>query len=146
VFGLPLNPGLSELLRAEVVTSVAVQSGPVNDLWILTAGLPSSHAIEALAKEGVPRIFSQLREQFDFIVVDSCPILPVADSLLIAQHVDGVIFTMLREVSRLPQVYAGYQRLAALGVRILGIVVNGAGGDVYGSTYSEYQYLHPSSD
>ena len=50
-----------------------------------------------------------------FILVDSCPVLPVADSLLVAQHVDGVIFTLLREVSRLPQVYSGYQRLSALG-------------------------------
>jgi capsular exopolysaccharide synthesis family protein len=145
-FDHPLNPGFSELLCGQVDISVAVQPGPVNDLWLLPAGQSSSHAIEALAKEGAPSIFNRLREQFDFIVVDSCPILPVADSLLIAQHVDGVIFTMLREVSRLPQVYAGYQRLAALGVRILGIVVNGAGGDVYGSTYSEYQYLHPSSN
>ena len=71
--------------------------------------------------------------------------LPVADSLLIGQHVDGVIFTLLREVSRLPEVYAGYQRLSALGVRMLGIVVNGAGGDVYGSTYAEYQYLEPTA-
>src|SRR5207249_3385906 len=117
VFDLPQDPGLGDLLRAEVDIAEVIRPGPVDDLWVLPAGRSTSQAIQALALEGVPVIFNRLREQFDFIIVDSCPVLPVADSLLVAQHVDGVIFTLLRDVSRLPQVYAGYQRLSALGVR-----------------------------
>jgi hypothetical protein len=49
----------------------------------------------------------------------------VADSLVISQHVDAVIFSILRDVSRLPMVYAAYLRLESLGVRILGTVVTG---------------------
>jgi capsular exopolysaccharide synthesis family protein len=144
VFGVPLSPGFSEVLCAEVDLPDAIQAGPVSDLWILAAGRSTNEALEAMAQPVVPALFQRLREQFDFILIDSCPVLPVADSLLLGQHVDGVIFALLREVSRLPQVYAGYQRLASLGIRMLGIVVNGAGGDVYGSTYSEYQYLDRS--
>ena len=118
-----------------------IRPGPVDDLWVLPAGRSTSQAIQALALEGVPVIFNRLREQFDFIIVDSCPVLPVVDSLLVAQHVDGVIFTLLRDVSRLPQVYAGYQRLSALGIRMLGIVVNGAGGESYGPAYADYHYV-----
>jgi polysaccharide biosynthesis transport protein len=46
-----------------------------------------------------------------------------------------VIFSILRDESRLPKVYAAYRRLAALGVRLLGAVVNGARADAYGSEY-----------
>ena len=56
-----------------------------------------------------------------------------------------VIFTLLRDVSRLPQVYAGYQRLSAIGIRMLGIVVNGAGSESYGSSYSDYYYVEPAA-
>ncbi len=37
-------------------------------------------------------IFGRLREQFDFIIVDSAPVLPVADTLLLCQHVDATLF------------------------------------------------------
>ena len=46
----------------------------------------------------------RLRGQFDFIIVDSCPVLPVADALLIGQHVDGVLFSIMQDVSQLPKV------------------------------------------
>jgi succinoglycan biosynthesis transport protein ExoP len=51
--------------------------------------------------------------------------------------VDGVVFSILRDQSRLPQVYAAYQRLAMVGVRMLGAVINGARGDTYGSEYQQ---------
>src|SRR5207247_7787622 len=76
VFDLPLCPGLGELLRAEAEIADAVRPGPANDLWVLPAGRFTSEGIQALALAGVPTIFGRLREQFDFIVVDSCPVLP----------------------------------------------------------------------
>ena len=61
--------------------------------------------------------------------------LPVADTLLIGQHVDAALFSILREVSRVPKVYAACERLAGLGVRILGAVVAGARLETHGSDY-----------
>lgn len=46
-----------------------------------------------------------------------------------------MIFSLLREISRLPLIYEAYQRLAILGVRILGAVVNGVQQDKYGAGY-----------
>ena len=63
-------------------------------------------------------------------MLDSSPVLPVTDSLLLARHVDGVIFSVLQNVSTLPAVYEAYQRLASLGVVLLGAVVSGARPDV----------------
>ena len=102
---------------------------------MISAGQADVVALQALALEGLPHIFQQLRTQYDFIVVDSCPVLPVADTLLVGQYVDAVIFSLLREVSRLPRVYAAYQRLSVLGVRMLGAVVNGTQDDMYPADY-----------
>ena len=82
--------------------------------------------MQALARDGLEGIFEKLREEFDFIVVDSHPVLPAADSLLIGQHMDAAILSVLRDVSQTPRVYAASQKLAALGIRVLGAVVNGA--------------------
>jgi Mrp family chromosome partitioning ATPase len=70
-------------------------------------------------------ILQRLKEEFDFIIIDSSPVLAAVDSLLVGQQVDAVIFSILHEVSHSPSVFAAHQRLESLGVRILGAVVNG---------------------
>jgi succinoglycan biosynthesis transport protein ExoP len=135
LFDLPLEPGFSEVLRGEVGLADVVRPTRLSRLWLVSAGICDSHATQALAQDNVAAIFEELRGQFDYVILDSAPVLPVADSLLLAQHVDGVIFSILRDESRLPRVYAAQQRLASLGVRILGAVINGTPGDAYGSAY-----------
>ena len=65
-------------------------------------------------------LFAELKEQFDFVIVDSSPILPVADGLIIAQHTDAVLFSIFRDVSRKTKVSAAAERLRRLGVRSSG--------------------------
>jgi capsular exopolysaccharide synthesis family protein len=136
LFDQPLEPGFSEVLRGEVNLADAVKPTLLSRLWLLPAGHWDSHAVQALAQDGVGGLFEQLKEQYDFVIVDSCPVLPVADSLLLGQHVDGVIFSVLRDVSRIPAVHAARQKLENLGVRTLGAVVIGAPADVSGPNYN----------
>jgi capsular exopolysaccharide synthesis family protein len=126
LFNVALEPGFSDVLRGEIGPAEAVHPTPIGRLWMMPAGALDSHAVQALAQDGLKATFDQLKEQYDFIVVDSCPLLPVADSLLLAQHVDAVIFSLLRDVSRAGAVHAAQQRLERLGVRTLGAVMLGA--------------------
>jgi capsular exopolysaccharide synthesis family protein len=125
LFDLPQEPGLCEVLRGEVQAADAIKPTALSRLWLMPAGNWDNHAVQALAQESVRAMFSQLKEHYDFIIVDSAPVLPVADSLLLGQNVDAVIFSLLRDVSRLPTVYSAQQRLNNLGIRILGAVVLG---------------------
>jgi capsular exopolysaccharide synthesis family protein len=143
-FDVPQEPGFSELLRGEVEVDDVVRPTPVSRLWLLPAGKWDSHAIQALAQEEVRTFFDHLKKEYDFIVIDACPVLPVADSLLIGQHVDAVLFSVMRGVSRTPAVYAAQQRLASLGVRILGAVVIGEKVETYGSATNRYLTYTPS--
>lgn len=126
LFDSPQEPGLAEVLRGEVEPTDAIRATPVSRLWVLPAGNGDGHAIQALAQDNVRSLFELLKQQYDFIIIDSPPVLPVADSLLVGQHVDGVLFAILREVSRAPAVYAAQQKLAPLEVHTLGAVVLGA--------------------
>jgi Mrp family chromosome partitioning ATPase len=118
----------------------AIRATPVEGLAILTAGKCDSLALRRLGTGGPRFILDEARPHFDMIVVDSAPILPVADSLLVGQQVDAVILAVLQGVSQMPHILATYQRLASLGIRILGAVVNGTTDHVYGSGYNYYNY------
>jgi capsular exopolysaccharide synthesis family protein len=140
LFELPLQPGFSEVLLEEIDLDAAVRPTAVDGLWVVPAGQWDRAVVQALAREGVQKVFDQLKEEFDFIIVDSHPVLAATDALLLAQHADAVIFALLRGVSQLPHVYAAGQQLTTLGVRVLGAVINGmAPEDVYrhaaGSAY-----------
>ncbi|HEV3204400.1 MAG TPA: CpsD/CapB family tyrosine-protein kinase, partial [Gemmataceae bacterium] len=123
-----LQPGLSEVLLEEIALANAVRPATaVEGLWLLPAGQWDREVLQALAQDGTQRIFDQLREEFDFIIVDSHPVLEAADSLLVGQHVDAVILSLLQDKSQVPPVQAAAQRLTSLGIRVLGAVVNGVG-------------------
>lgn len=126
VFDVPQEPGFSELLRNEVAVADAIKPTTLGRLWLMPAGHFDSHAVQALAQDNMRTLFEQLKQQYDFIIVDSCPVLPVADALLLGQHVDGVIFSVLRDVSRVPAVYAAQQKISNLAIRTLGAVMIGA--------------------
>lgn len=138
ILGGTSEPGLSELLRGEVSIQQSVQRMPVANLWLLGAGRCEGRALQALAQGRLKEVIDELREMFEFIVFDSSPVLPIADAVQVGQHVDGVIFSVLRNVSRLPRVHAAAQRLTQIGVRVLGVVVLGAQAEV--ETYEGYSY------
>jgi capsular exopolysaccharide synthesis family protein len=135
LFDVPQEPGVCELFRDEAGVDEVIQ--PVmSDLDVIAAGSCDTQALQALGQDALPALLAHLRGRYDLIVIDSAPVLPVADTLQISQHVDAVVLSVYREVSRLPAVYAGYERLAMLGVRLLGVVVTGVRVDRHGETYA----------
>jgi capsular exopolysaccharide synthesis family protein len=134
-FGITAREGLSELLRQEVELGPVVHETAIAGLWLIAAGQWNQSATSALARTRLPALLDMLREQYEYIIIDSAPLLPVVDSLLIGQHADGVILSVLREVSQLPLVNTAVERLESVGVRLLGVIVNGADAD-------GHAYLH----
>ncbi|HEV3448862.1 MAG TPA: CpsD/CapB family tyrosine-protein kinase, partial [Gemmataceae bacterium] len=131
-FDLPNEPGISEALRGEIEYDEAILSTPVARLSLLPAGKSDRLAIQCLAQENVEKVFQLMREQYDFIVIDAPAVLPFADSLLIGQYADAVLFSVLRNRSRLPLLHAAQQKLSSLGIRTLGAVVIGEKPEAYG--------------
>ncbi len=142
LFDLGLGAGVSEILTQDVDVADAIQPTTVPNLWVVTAGACSNRVLAALA-QGHPleTLFNRLRGQFDFVIVDSCPVLPVADALLIGQHVDGVVFSIMQDVSQLPKVIVASEKLTQLNIPLLGAVVNGIKQDVYSYGYNYVKQL-----
>jgi capsular exopolysaccharide synthesis family protein len=134
-FDLPPEPGFSEVLRGDLEIAQAVQPTAVSRLWLMAAGRCDGHALQALAQENVGQLFERLKEQFDFIILDACPVLPVADALLVGQHADAALLAVMRDVSRIPEVHAAQQKLQSLDIHMLGAVVIGEKAETYGRGY-----------
>jgi capsular exopolysaccharide synthesis family protein len=125
LFGMPLEEGMSEVLRSEIDLADAVKATNNEKLYLLTAGICDAEAIHALATEQPQAIFDKLREQFDFIVIDAPPVLGVSDSLSLGQYIDAAVLTVLRDHSEVRKVHEAAETLKRLGIRLLGCVVNG---------------------
>lgn len=131
-FNVPLTPGFAEALRGEIDPDDTIKPTNVPSLSLLPAGQYDHAAIQALAQDEVQTLFYHLKEEHEFVILDISPVLPVADALVIGQYADAVLFSVLRDVSKLPLVYEAQQRLAALGIRMLGVVVSGERPRTYG--------------
>jgi polysaccharide biosynthesis transport protein len=140
LFGEPKEPGMSEVLRGDAEIDEVIRPPSAKDLNVITAGHWDPVAMQALALDGARPIFNRLAQEYDFVIIDSAPVLQVTDTLLLSQQVDAVIFSILFDVSCLPPVKAAYERLEALGVRMLGAVLNGTQHNGYYSSYGYGNY------
>jgi capsular exopolysaccharide synthesis family protein len=136
IFNLPAEPGFSEVLRGEADLESVTHATPVSRLWAVTAGHLDDHALQALAQEGLGKLLETAKAQYDFVIVDAPPVLPVADALMMAQHVDGVLLSVLLGTSRLPLLDAARSRLQSVGAKVLGAVIADDPGETVVSEYA----------
>jgi Mrp family chromosome partitioning ATPase len=138
---MSLEPGIVDLLAKAETFEAAVQATQIPNLMFIPAGRWKGSGLSRLAADDLKCLFDRLRSEFEFVVVDGSPILPVVDTRLIAQHVDAVVLSVLRDVSCTPQVRAACQLLELFNVPILGVVMTGSRGDGYYSRYGYDPYI-----
>ncbi|MGD9125996.1 MAG: AAA family ATPase [Planctomycetia bacterium] len=122
-FQLPLDPGISEALCGESDISELGQSVGVDNLDVITAGRCDRHVLQSLANGEDDRVLARLKGEYDFVIVDGSPILPVADSRYVAQHVDSVVMSVFRDLSRTPKVLSAYNILKSFGIENIEAVI-----------------------
>jgi capsular exopolysaccharide synthesis family protein len=145
LFEVSLEPGLSEVLLGEVEAADAITRIGDSTLSILPAGRKAGLALTCLAQGGMRQLLERLRPHYDFIIIDSCPVVSVPDALLIGRCVDGVLLSVRPHQSRMPTVHAASQRLLSLNIPVIGAVVNGEAISSYNYSYS-YPYQTVTED
>jgi succinoglycan biosynthesis transport protein ExoP len=139
IFDLPRGPGLCNVLRGETNVTDAAQQGCVPDLFVLTVGEDSQAADSTQIIGSMRTLLDEARKHFDFIVIDSSPVLPVADALLLGKRTDGVLLSVRPNVSQMPLVCEAFERLSSLRIPVVGAVVNGA--RLRPGRYYKYDYV-----
>ncbi len=141
LFEIAGSPGLSEVLQGELDWQSAVCPTTIPGLSVLPAGSFSPHALRHLAAEDLDGLFKELRTNFDFVLIDSGPLLAVADGLLVGQHCDGLVMVVRPQHSHLPSVLSAVEQVRRLNIPLWGVVVNGARSD-YRSRHYYHYYSH----
>lgn len=123
-FDQPAESGLAEVLTGRVALSAAVRPTVINGLSILPAGLPPPNPSELLMRPGMAETLRLCGTRFDLVLVDTPPVLAVADATLVA-NLAGSTLVVLRADTTLPgQVDETLKRLQRADARMLGGVLN----------------------
>ncbi|WP_237564841.1 polysaccharide biosynthesis tyrosine autokinase [Blastopirellula marina] len=125
LFEVDSIPGICETLRGEVSWTAAVKPTEAAGLYLLPAGEWQGHVLEELAAHRMKGLFEEFRSQYDFVLVDTSPVIPVVDTRLVAQYADGALLSLMRDVSRIPQLESACEILQSYNVPILGAVLTG---------------------
>ena len=123
VFDMTMEPGMCDALRDEFDVLELANESTLPNLFVIPAGVADASSATAMNSRRLPDILSELRQEYDHVIVDGSPLIPVADARVISRFVDGAICCVLRDVSRLSLVRQASEILDTFHVRLLGTVV-----------------------
>jgi receptor protein-tyrosine kinase len=133
-------PGLADVVVGRVGLQDAVQTVPVpgdeGGLCVLVAGAMPPNPTQMLESEAMARVLAEASNDFDMVIVDSAPLLSVADTIGLLKRVDGVIVVTMLGKSRSDVASRTAAMLRRVGAPLLGVVANG----VRGAELAPYRY------
>lgn len=118
--------GITNVLLGGVSAEDGIQK--VGSFDVLPSGTTPPNATQLLTSGSMARLFTELRARYDYIVVDSPPVLAVPDALTIANLTDGALVVTRQKVTRSRQLIEAVQSLTFVGATVLGVVLNAATG------------------
>ena len=140
VFDVKRVPGLAELVSGENTTDEVIHPAVIENLDLITAGQSAVNPAELVGSQAMGELLGELRSRYDMVLLDSPPVVPVADSRELARLCDGTILVVRIENSTYKGVRAAKRALASGGTSVLGAVANAAEGQGgYGYYYYRYQ-------
>ncbi len=124
IFDVPREPGLFECLNGEIDPLDAVKDTPIENLKVIPAGRRVKSPAHLFEGDIMTEIFEKIKFYYDIVIVDSAPIVPVSDPMLISSVLDGVIMVLL--AGRTPRNVALRAKniLLDANANLLGVVVN----------------------
>jgi len=141
------NLGFSDLITNQARFEETIVRVPGTNLDLVTSGESRIDITDSASTDQLKSFFSTLASIYDYVIVDSPPILPVADTLVIGQAVDYTLFVVRSETTRVMSTMIAINRLKEVGNNIDGFILNdfdhSKNDDYYGdysSYYDNYKY------
>ena len=138
------SAGLADLLTGQINLDEAIRSTPAENLFLISAGGVPPNPAELLGSKRMHELLQQLRTRFEFILIDSSPVMAVSDAVFLSTMVDGTLLVVSGRTPK-PLVRKTRTRLNMPHTKLLGVLLNRV--DVrageYGSDYSHYYEYYP---
>jgi capsular exopolysaccharide synthesis family protein len=120
--GLSEEPGLCEYVQGHSTIEQSIYRFTGPEIWVLPAGQPPDHQLDLIQSPKIPELLEKLGGLFDWILIDSPPVLPMADTSILARLADGILLVTRRGVSEKKVLERGLQALDKN--KLLGAIVN----------------------
>ena len=140
--GLTNNRGLSNVLAGGLSLDEGIQDTPVRGLSLFSRGIPPPNPTELLGSPRMKDILNELRQRFEFILIDSPPVVAISDAVVLSAITDGVLLVFDGHTTSTASAQKAVERLDMVRARLLGVILNGVNLDnpdySYYRTYSQY--------
>lgn len=148
-FNCKSAPGLSDYLSGQNTLDEVIHSSHVNDnLSFISCGTHSPKPYELLESEEMKNLLDELRKRYDYIIIDTPPVLLLSDALALATVTDGTVVVCRHQVSYISDIERALNTLSFAKANVLGVVVNDykalPTGKSYGG-YKKYYYYNSYS-
>ena len=148
-------PGLADYLSGQASVEEIVRKSSQNEnLSYITCGTHSPRPYELLESEEMKKLVQELRTRFDYVIIDTPPVLLISDALALSPSTDGTVLVCRHQVSYISDIERAINTLKFAKVNLLGIVVNdykapktnSYGGYKKYYYYNSYGYGYGSTD
>lgn len=137
-FSAKTEPGIAEVLKDKATLDESIVDTPVPNLSFLPRGKCMAAGSEPLPGAKFSKIVNTLHDKFDYVIIDSCPVLAADDSSAMAPLVDAVFFVVRARFTSARLFIRSLKLLAVRGVMVRGLIYNCA--EMGSSDYPYYQY------
>lgn len=143
--------GVTDILTGNATVEDALIQFEDLGIHVLTAGAVPPNPSEMLSAEPMQKLVEDLKGAFDYVILDTPPVSVVTDAAILGRYADGALLCVRSDYAPKETVQLAKERLTAVGVRILGVVLTGfdAKNDHKSSAYSytyEYEYKSKSNN
>ncbi len=144
-FGMTNDVGFTSVLLGKVPLSAALQQVPDQDrLYVLASGPLPPNPSELLSSRRAREVLASLRAEAEVVLIDSPPVLPVSDAMIIAGLVDVTLIVCAADRTSTRDVTRAVEQLRQVEAPLVGAILNGAGPEsAYGGKYG-YDTLEPA--
>jgi len=140
-FGAAASPGLAEILSQEISWGQAIIRTPLENLSFLPAGNARRNPGELVLRPQWGQFLSEISSRFDYVLIDTPPVLATDDAPTLATKVDGILFVVRGAQTSARMVREGLEVLHQRGAHVLGLILNRAVSSPY-----EYHYYERYKD
>src|SRR6266542_1164569 len=136
--------GLTDFLVGQEALANVIKPTPIANLSVLNCGAVAPNPTELIASKKMRDALDNLKERFDFVFIDSPPVMPVSDAIVLSTMVDGVVYVVRGQETSKSMVKAAISQLKNdHQAKILGVLLNRV--DLRSAEYEDY-YMHYGDD
>ena len=123
-FAVTPGPGVADVLTGKANIKSVTRSTGIPNLNIITSGKVTMPPSDIFDQADIPAFIQELKFYFDMIIIDSPPVIPVSDPMLIADQVDGVLMVVKSGSTQREVANRAINLMKNTGVNLLGIILN----------------------